>query len=330
MAVTKVYSTPGTYYVRVKVVDDQNNESEEVRQIVVLPAGPPKPKIARSSKVVHVGEEVRFDAADTETSSGAVLARCEWDYGDGTTGAETTTCLEKIARSVVVGPTGPKGDTGDGGPTGPTGRAGDTGPSITGPTGSQGVAGDIGPTGPAGDTGPTGLDGAAGTDGETGPTGWTGPSVTGPEGPTGPTGATGSAGSSQLVVAIVADSAAATWTNMPSAAAFFMGSYRHATKVDLTSYTQCRLVVNKQGTSGAEASKLILRYRTAFSTAVADYSDIGTSEVSVAVNTTNSVLATGWINLVAGAKADIYLSVVGSGGDGALDPIFGSISAQFK
>lgn len=324
MAVSKSYSTPGTYNVKVKVVDDQNNESEEYRQIVVLPVGPPKPKIARSSRVVHVGEEVRFDAADTETSSGAVLARCEWDYGDGTTGQETTTCLEKIARSVIVGPTGPKGDSGNPGPTGPTGNIGETGPSVTGPTGAQGSAGDLGPTGPAGDTGPTGV---AGADGATGPTGWTGPSITGPTGPTGPTGTSSSA---KLVVPIHADSAAATWTNMPTAATFWMGSHRHVSKVDLTGYAQCRMIINKQGTSGAANSKLILRYRTAFSTTVGDYSDIGTSEVSAAVNTTNTVLATNWIDLAAGAKADVYIAVVGSGGDGAIDPVFGSISAQFK
>lgn len=90
------------------------------------------------------------------------------------------------------------------------------------------------------------------------------------------------------------------------------------------------MIINKQGTSGAANSKLILRYRTAFSTTVGDYSDIGTSEVSAAVNTTNTVLATNWIDLAAGAKADVYIAVVGSGGDGAIDPVFGSISAQFK
>jgi hypothetical protein len=88
--------------------------------------------------------------------------------------------------------------------------------------------------------------------------------------------------------------------------------------------------VNKQGTAGAANSKFILRYRTTFSTTVGDYSDIGTSEVSVAVNTTNTVLSTSWINLAANAKADVFVAVVGSGGDGALDPGFGSVIAQFK
>jgi hypothetical protein len=63
---------------------------------------------------------------------------------------------------------------------------------------------------------------------------------------------------------------------------------------------------------------------------VANYSDIGTLEVSVAVNVNNTFLATNWINLVAGAKADVFIAVLGSGGDGALDPAFGQIAAEFK
>jgi hypothetical protein len=140
----------------------------------------------------------------------------------------------------------------------------------------------------------------------------------------------GGSGSGQLIVPIVSDNAVSTWTNMPLALTFWSGSYRHITKVDLTNYTQVRLVVNKQATAGDTASKLILRYLDSFNTAAGNYLDIGLSEVSVAVNTTNTVLASNWINLVAGAKADIFLSLIGSGGNGVLDPAFGQISAQFK
>jgi hypothetical protein len=117
---------------------------------------------------------------------------------------------------------------------------------------------------------------------------------------------------------------------MPAAVTFWNGSYRHISKNDLTNFTQCRLIVNKQGTAGNAGAKLILRYRTAFSATVGDYSDIGTSEVSVAVNTTNTVLASNWINLAEGAKADVFVCLAGSGGNGVLDPIFGIITAQFK
>lgn len=128
--------------------------------------------------------------------------------------------------------------------------------------------------------------------------------------------------------------AALAWTNQPAALSFWLSTATVAkgvTKVDLTGFTQVRLLVNKQGVAGAAASKLILRYKTSsFTQAVADYSDIGTSEVSVAVNVTNTFLETAWINLAAGAKADVFLALLGSGGDGALDPAFGQITAEFK
>lgn len=127
--------------------------------------------------------------------------------------------------------------------------------------------------------------------------------------------------------------AALVWTNMPAALSFLFSTAsvgKEIQKVDLTNFTQCRLLVNKQGTAGVAGSKLILRYRTAFNQTVANYSDIGTSEVSVAVNVQNAFLDTGWINIVAGAKADVFIAVLGSGGDGALDPAFGPIVAEFK
>lgn len=118
---------------------------------------------------------------------------------------------------------------------------------------------------------------------------------------------------------------------MPAADTLFNGSHRHVTKVDLTNFTQCRLIVNKQATAGAAASKIRLVYATTFQTAPAGYSAIGASEVAASpLNVQNTIVASAWINLVAGAKADVFLALIGSGGDGTLDPAFGSITAQFK
>lgn len=133
-----------------------------------------------------------------------------------------------------------------------------------------------------------------------------------------------------IVIPLVADSAAVALTNMAAALNFFNSSHRHATKVDLTGFTQVRLLVNKQATAGAAASKVILRYRTAFDATAANWSDIGSSEVSCAINVQNTVIDSGWINLVAGAKADVFICPLMSGGDGALDPAVGSVTAQFK
>lgn len=126
---------------------------------------------------------------------------------------------------------------------------------------------------------------------------------------------------------------ASPWTNMPLALSMFMGTAtaaKHVQKINLTGFTQVRLLVFKSTTAGAAASKLILRYRTTFSQTATDFSDIGTSEVSVAVNVQNSFLDTGYINLAAGAKAEVFVALLGSGGDGTLDPAFGIIEAEFK
>lgn len=220
---------------------------------------------------------------------------------------------EWILGQCDLGLIGGEGSVGPQGPAGPQGPKGDTGEQ--GPQGEQGPEGPQGPAGEAstavGPQGPAGADGAEG-----------------PQGPKGDTGAAGPA--SILVLPIACDGAAVTWTNMPSAETLFAGSHRHVLKVDLTNFTQVRLVVNKQATAGAAASKLILKYATSFQTSAGNYSAIGASEVSVATNNQNTVTATGWINLVAGAKADVFVAVTGSGGDGALDPTFGSIVAQFK
>lgn len=142
--------------------------------------------------------------------------------------------------------------------------------------------------------------------------------------------AAGAAGSPMLVVPLVADGAAVALTNMALALGFLAASHRFATKIDLTNFTQVRLVVNKQATAGAAASKIILRYRTAFDATPANWVDIGASEVSVAINVQNAVLATAWINLATLAKADVFVCPLMSGGDGVLDPTIGAVSAQFK
>ena len=127
--------------------------------------------------------------------------------------------------------------------------------------------------------------------------------------------------------------AASPWTNMPLALSFFFGTAsaaKHIQKIDLTGYSQVRLLVFKSAVAGTADSKLILLYASAFSQTAGDYSNIGTSEVSVAINVQNTFLDTGFIDLAAGAKADVFVALLGSGGNSALDPQFGIIEAEFK
>ena len=192
-------------------------------------------------------------------------------------------------------------------------------PGPEGPQGIQGIPGEDGAQGPAGADGAQGIQGVPGADGADGAAGAQGvPGIV-----------------SQLRVALALPVAASiVWTNMPAALSFWLATATAGPgiqRLDLTGYTQVRLRVMKLGVAGAAASKLILRYKASPMTqVVANYSDIGASEVSLAVNVTNTYLETAWINLVAGAKADVFLALLGSGGDGALDPAFGTIVAEFK
>lgn len=232
--------------------------------------------------------------------------------------------LAAQSQSELQTAVGAVGGSGGPGPEGPAGPQGETGPA--GPQGEQGPPGADGATGaqgPAGANGEDGADGAAGQQGIQGPAGAQGQQ--GIQGIQGPAGA-----ASLLCLPLVADGAGLTLTNMALALAFLGGSHRYAIKADLTNFTQCRLIVNKQGTAGAAASKIILRYRTAFSVTTTDWLDIGTSEVNCAINSQNTVVASSWINIAALAKADVFVTVLCSGGDGALDPVIGNVVAQFK
>lgn len=120
------------------------------------------------------------------------------------------------------------------------------------------------------------------------------------------------------------------WTNMPLAVTLWLGSHRHVRRVDLTTYRQCRLVVQKAAVAGAAASILAVYYATAFSTLVANYASIGTSSVQVAANGASVAVESGWVDLTALARADVYVALVGQGGDGALDPTFGFVEVQFR
>jgi hypothetical protein len=123
-----------------------------------------------------------------------------------------------------------------------------------------------------------------------------------------------------------------TWSNMPSTLQFFDSSSAYVTQIDLTYYNQVRLIVNKQGTAGAAGSKLLVRYQATTGTPFDEslYLAIGTSEVSLAVDTTNNILVTSWIDLVSGAKSDVWVALMGIDGDTTADPVFGNIYAEFR
>lgn len=124
---------------------------------------------------------------------------------------------------------------------------------------------------------------------------------------------------------------ALTLTDQLQAAAFLANSSTHIHRVDLTHMAQVRVVgrVTSLGGGSANNPRLVLKYRTAFSTTVGDYADIGTSEVAMLINATG-VNASGWVDLAAGAKADVFVAMTSIGGDGVADPVVGHLQAQYR
>lgn len=120
----------------------------------------------------------------------------------------------------------------------------------------------------------------------------------------------------------------ALYTNMPSANSFLFNSYRHVTLVDLSGMTSVRMIVNKQSVAGNSGSKLSLKYCDTFSTNPDDYLNIGVDPVEVLIDTENTILITNWVQIIA-PQNDVFLAVIGSGGDENITPHFGHISVNF-
>ena len=122
------------------------------------------------------------------------------------------------------------------------------------------------------------------------------------------------------------------WANMPAAENFFRVQPDLQTAVDLTKYTQVRLFVTRGSVAAAAGSKLFLKYAAggAYQATAANFVQIGTASVEVAINVTDTILDTGWVDLAAGAKGLSTIAVTGSGGDGVADPQVGAIHIHFR
>ena len=95
---------------------------------------------------------------------------------------------------------------------------------------------------------------------------------------------------------------------------FFNNNNGYITRMDLQGKKKARLVarVTQAGIAGCT---MRVRYRTAFSTTASDYLQMGASEISISVSATG-VIASAWIDLVAGAQDDVFIALQTLGGDG--------------
>ena len=115
------------------------------------------------------------------------------------------------------------------------------------------------------------------------------------------------------------------WKAQPSALTEFLGAMRHRLKFDLSKFSQARLMVNVT-TAGATHAKSRVQYST---TGLVWYYLDGLASPSVGINSIGLKVST-WVDLCDGAKADVYLRLVGIDGDGIANPAFGLIAVQVR
>ena len=117
--------------------------------------------------------------------------------------------------------------------------------------------------------------------------------------------------------------------NQSAALQFFDNDVDYRTKMDLSGYTQARLISNISVVGFAGAFHEI-RYFTSHSATVGDYLTIGSSAVSNDHDALG-IVDTGWINLVSGAKIDnAFVALVMDDGNGVLDPAWLEITMYFR
>lgn len=104
---------------------------------------------------------------------------------------------------------------------------------------------------------------------------------------------------------------------------------RFRTKIDLTNCTQARIIVyNVTTNAGGAGITVYPKYSTDQSTwSHMDGGSSGTPAVTLAAS--NTLYVSSWINLATAAKADVFLSVFTSGGNGSVAAVLHHITWQF-
>lgn len=119
-------------------------------------------------------------------------------------------------------------------------------------------------------------------------------------------------------------------TDMAAAATLLRASPASAKKVDLSNYTEARIVAVTGGVAGPAGAKVIAKYKTTLGANDAAYAALGTSAIEAAIDTINTAVASAWVPLAALARADVFVAVSTSGGDADVDPAIGTLEVQFR
>lgn len=114
---------------------------------------------------------------------------------------------------------------------------------------------------------------------------------------------------------------AVAWTNMPAAATEFNNAARSRQKVILTNAVDARLTLSVH-VGGAAASIIYIEYSIDQTT----WTAMGLSQAMDSAG----AFATAFVAVPAAAQGDVWLRVMGSGGDGVIDPMFGTIGVGVR
>ena len=118
---------------------------------------------------------------------------------------------------------------------------------------------------------------------------------------------------------------ASAWSSQPSADTELLGLTRFRNKFDLTDFNQFRLVarVDVAGVAGADI-------RAQYSTDESTWNNLdGVNGPELAIDAIGTK-DTAWTALPAGAKADVFLRIMGKDGDGVTNPDLGTIAIQIR
>lgn len=123
---------------------------------------------------------------------------------------------------------------------------------------------------------------------------------------------------------LIFNSEARRWSNQPAALTEFMGETNRRNKYDLSNFSMARLTAFIYIFTGAAGAVIAVQYST--DQTIWDYLD-GVSGPSVNVGSLGLQVSS-YVDIVSAAKTDVFLRIVGSGGNGVAGPEFTIVSLQ--
>lgn len=128
------------------------------------------------------------------------------------------------------------------------------------------------------------------------------------------------------------NASALTLSAIPATTVFAGGAPRLINQYDISRFTLVRMNVMLGTVAGPAGSKIVAKYKYApFTAVVADWLDLGVTEVSLPLNvTTNYYYETPWIDIANLARNDVFLGIFTTGGNGSSNPVVNNVNLQFK